>query len=58
MKIATFNVNGIGSFFVRLAGVIAEGQRLKLRRFATLSVLPFPQMVLWKDLDPGSSPDL
>ncbi|WP_152608770.1 DUF4011 domain-containing protein [Croceibacterium mercuriale] len=42
------------SFFVRLAGVIAEGQRLKLRRFATLSVLPFPQMVLWKDLDPAS----
>jgi very-short-patch-repair endonuclease len=42
------------SYFARLAGVIAEGQRLKLRRFATLSVLPFPQMVLWKDLDPAS----
>lgn len=42
------------AWFARLSAVIAEGQRLKLHRFATLSVLPFPQMVLWKDLDPAA----
>jgi hypothetical protein len=38
------------SYFVRLEQVLAKGTRLKLRRFLTLAVLPFPQMVLWKDL--------
>lgn len=41
------------SYFVRLDLVLAKGTRLKLRRFLTLAVLPFPQMVLWKDLDPA-----
>jgi hypothetical protein len=45
------------SYFVRLEQVLAKGTRLKLRRFLTLAVLPFPQMVLWKDLDPAAWPD-
>jgi very-short-patch-repair endonuclease len=40
------------SFFIRVEAVLAQGQRLSLRRFATLAVLPFPRMVLWQDLDP------
>lgn len=41
------------SYFVRVALVLEKGRRLSLRRFATLTVLPFPRMVLWKDLDPA-----
>lgn len=40
------------AYFVRLDEILSKGKRLKLRRFLTLAVLPFPQMVLWKDLDP------
>src|SRR6185437_13701554 len=40
------------SYFIRVEGVLEQGRRLSLRRFATLAVLPFPRMVLWKDLDP------
>lgn len=42
------------SYFVRLQLVLAKGQNLKLRRFLTLAVLPFPRMILWKDLDPAA----
>lgn len=41
------------SYFIRTAEVLAKGNRLSLRRFVTLAVLPFPRMVLWKDLDPA-----
>ena len=41
------------SYFVRLELVLRKGQNLKLRRFLTLAVLPFPRMILWKDLDPA-----
>lgn len=40
------------SYFVRLRSVLEAGRDLKLRQFVTLAVLPFPQMILWKDLDP------
>lgn len=40
------------SYFVRLREVLAEGRDLSLRQFITLAVLPFPQMILWRDLDP------
>lgn len=42
------------SYFIRVEAVLAKGLRLSLRRFATLAVLPFPRMVLWKDLDPAA----
>jgi hypothetical protein len=45
------------SYFIRVEGVLEKGRRLSLRRFATLAVLPFPRMVLWKDLDPANWPD-
>ncbi len=45
------------SYFIRMEGVLEKGQRLSLRRFATLAVLPFPRMVLWKDLDPAAWTD-
>lgn len=45
------------SYFIRVEGVLEKGRRLSLRRFATLAVLPFPRMVLWKDLDPGKWTD-
>ena len=40
------------SYFIRLQAVLEQGRQLKLRQFVTLAVLPFPQMILWKDLDP------
>lgn len=40
------------SYFVRVGEVLKRGERLSLRSCATLAVLPFPRMVLWKDLDP------
>lgn len=45
------------SFFIRVEGVLEKGRRLSLRKFATLAVLPFPRMVLWKDLDPANWED-
>jgi very-short-patch-repair endonuclease len=45
------------SYFIRLESVLEKGHRLKLRHFATLCVLPFPRMVLWKDLDPDAWPE-
>lgn len=45
------------SYFIRAEGVLEKGLRLTLRRFATLAVLPFPRMVLWKDLDPENWPE-
>ena len=42
------------SYFIRVAAVLAKGERHSLRRFATLAVLLFPRMVLWKDLDPAA----
>ena len=45
------------SYFIRLAGVLEQTKRFRLRRFVTLAVLPFPRMVLWQDLDPDSWPD-
>lgn len=38
------------SYFVRVKAVLAQGQRLTLRTYVTLSVLP--PMILWRDLDP------
>ncbi len=43
------------SYFIRVESVLAQGQRLKLRTFATLSVLP--PMILWRDLAPEKWPD-
>lgn len=43
------------SYFVRVKAVLAQGQRLTLRAFVTLSVLP--PMILWRDLDPEKWPD-
>lgn len=40
------------SYFIRLRSVLELGRNLNLRQFVTLAVLPFPQMILWKDLDP------
>lgn len=45
------------SYFIRLAGVLEQTKRFRLRRFVTLAVLPFPRMVLWQDLDPEVWPD-
>lgn len=45
------------SYFIRVEEVLKKGSRLSLRRFATLAVLPFPRMVLWKDLDPAQWPE-
>ena len=42
------------SYFIRVQSVLEEGQRLTLRSFITLSVLP--PMVLWRDLDPAKWP--
>lgn len=44
------------SYFIRLRMVLDQGRHLTLRQFVTLAVLPFPQMVLWKDLDPDRWP--
>ncbi|OHC95412.1 MAG: hypothetical protein A2792_06445 [Sphingomonadales bacterium RIFCSPHIGHO2_01_FULL_65_20] len=38
------------SYFIRVKTVLAQGRRLTLRSFITLSVLP--PMILWRDLDP------
>ena len=38
------------SYFIRVKTVLAQGHRLTLRSFVTLSVLP--PMILWRDLDP------
>jgi very-short-patch-repair endonuclease len=43
------------SYFIRARAVLAEGRRLTLRTFVTLSVLP--PMILWRDLDPEKWPD-
>lgn len=43
------------SYFVRVKAVLAQGQRLTLRTYVTLSVLP--PMILWRDLDPEKWPD-
>ncbi|WP_265571058.1 DUF4011 domain-containing protein [Sphingomicrobium nitratireducens] len=42
------------SYFSRVENVLEEAGRpnFRVRRFATLAVLPFPRMVLWRDLDP------
>lgn len=40
------------AYFERIEEVLAKGRRLSLRRFATIAILPFPRMILWKDLDP------
>jgi very-short-patch-repair endonuclease/tRNA isopentenyl-2-thiomethyl-A-37 hydroxylase MiaE len=45
------------SYFIRVEEVLKKGRRLFLRRFATIAVLPFPRMVLWKDLDPENWSD-
>jgi hypothetical protein len=45
------------SYFIRSELLLEKGRRLTLRRFATLAVLPFPRMVLWKDLDPEIWPE-
>jgi hypothetical protein len=45
------------SYFIRVRDVLQQGRRLSLRQFATLAVLPFPRMVLWKDLDPAAWPE-
>jgi len=43
------------SYFVRVKAVLAQGRRLTLRTYVTLSVLP--PMILWRDLDPEKWPD-
>ena len=43
------------SYFIRVKAVLAEGRRLTLRPYVTLSVLP--PMILWRDLDPEKWPD-
>ncbi|QOV93449.1 DUF4011 domain-containing protein [Novosphingobium sp. ES2-1] len=43
------------SYFVRVRAVLAQGSRLTLRTFVTLSVLP--PMIMWRDLDPEKWPD-
>lgn len=43
------------SYFIRVKAVLDQGQRLTLKRFVTLSVLP--PMVLWRDLDPERWPE-
>ena len=45
------------SFFVRFKAVLEEGRNLSLRQFVTLAVLPFPQMILWRDLAPENWKD-
>ncbi len=42
------------SYFVRASMVLDQGNRLTIRPFITLSVLP--PMVLWRDLDPAKWP--
>lgn len=42
------------SYFIRAKAVLAQGRRLSLRTFITLSVMP--PMVLWRDLDPEKWP--
>lgn len=43
------------SYFIRVKTVLAQGRRLTLRSFITLSVLP--PMILWRDLDPDNWAD-
>lgn len=43
------------SYFIRVKAVLAQGRRLTLRPFVTLSVLP--PMILWRDLDPDKWDD-
>lgn len=43
------------SYFLRVKAVLAQGRRLTLRTYVTLSVLP--PMILWRDLDPQKWPD-
>ncbi|MBO0903362.1 DUF4011 domain-containing protein [Jiella sonneratiae] len=38
-------------YFARLAPALAGQKLLKLRRFVTIAVFPFPRMGLWADLD-------
>lgn len=45
------------SYFIRLSGLFEEAPRFQLKRYVTLSVLPFPRMVLWQDLDPEQWPE-
>lgn len=43
------------SYFIRAKAVLAQGRRLTLRTFITLSVMP--PMILWRDLDPEKWPE-
>lgn len=43
------------SYFIRARVILEKGNRLSLRNFITLAVLP--PMILWKDLDPGIWPE-
>lgn len=45
------------SYFVRVQTLLAEAKRdLRVLRFVTIAVLPFPNMAVWRDLDPEHWP--
>jgi hypothetical protein len=45
------------SYFAQVERLFSEDSGLKLLRFVTLAVLPFPNMAVWRDLDPDYWPD-
>lgn len=48
---------GPETYIARIAPLVEDVDGLKLRRFATLAVLPFPNMAIWRDLDPDAWPN-
>ena len=42
----------------RVGSMVAATPELQVKRWATLAVLPFPNMAVWRDLDPELWPDL
>lgn len=44
------------TYFAKIERIFTEDCGLKLERFVTLAVLPFPNMAVWRDLDPNCWP--
>ena len=44
------------SYFAKVEPLLAHSRRLRIRRFLTIGIFPFPRMALWADLDPDRWP--
>lgn len=43
-------------YFAKLQQILEHNKRLRVRRFVTIGIFPFPRMALWADLDPDRWP--